>query len=625
MRTEKDRSRLGWVGSWLFARGESFSGTLGLSLVALLVLLVGAGGAWTLLTRRDALIDAEQRSLSASARVLVFSAAQTLETGDITRVRALLNEAAVEHGLREVTLTVPGVGVVAREPVGKVDVDELPSVWAGGEPTAATSRREGGEVRATVSAEVPSRGSVEIELVKHAPSQLWGDARVHMGLGIIAASGMLCAGVLYRFARSRTRGLGAIQESLRHASLFAKGEAPVGSLRVSDTLGEEARAWNHLLEERENLRSRRALEDAASRLHDVGGSGDDYAAAFDALWLGLIVLDQEGKARTVNGAAAVLLKHQRAEMLSREASAIVRDEGVARAVRGIVSGETRQRAMVEAQIEDAQSGDRTILRFTIRPMRREDSSSAMIVIEDVTQQRVADDSRNMFVAQATHELRTPLTNIRLYLEQLVEEGESDPRVKARCLNVINQEVRRLDRTVTDMLSVTEIESGTFRLQRDDVRLDALFVELEEDFAALAKDKEIELRFDLPPKWPVMGGDRDKVAMALHNLVGNALKYTPAGGHVSVRVSTDEHALRVDVQDNGFGIPEEEQQVIFEKFYRGKDKRVVSIGGSGIGLALARQVVRLHGGDITVQSELDKGSTFTLTLPLATPQAQRMAA
>jgi signal transduction histidine kinase len=107
-----------------------------------------------------------------------------------------------------------------------------------------------------------------------------------------------------------------------------------------------------------------------------------------------------------------------------------------------------------------------------------------------------------------------------------------------------------------------------------------------------------------------------VSLALHNLVGNGLKYTPEGGRVRVKVEAGPRSLVVDVEDNGIGIKPEEHELIFEKFYRARDARVSRITGTGLGLALAREVARLHGGDVLLRSEVDKGSTFTLTLPLA---------
>ncbi len=113
------------------------------------------------------------------------------------------------------------------------------------------------------------------------------------------------------------------------------------------------------------------------------------------------------------------------------------------------------------------------------------------------------------------------------------------------------------------------------------------------------------------------GDRDKLGQALHNVVGNALKYTPLGGKVDVKVDASSGRLTVDIIDSGYGIAPEEQELVFEKFYRAKDTRVHGIVGTGLGLPLAREVARLHGGDLTLRSELNKGSTFTLSVPIST--------
>jgi signal transduction histidine kinase len=244
----------------------------------------------------------------------------------------------------------------------------------------------------------------------------------------------------------------------------------------------------------------------------------------------------------------------------------------------------------------------------------------MVGIDDVTQQRVADEARNAFITQVTHELRAPLTNIRLYTEQAIEDGEQDPEMRGRCLNVISEEARRLEGIVTDMLSVAEIEAGTMNLRKDDVRLEMLIESLKADYSGLAGEKNITLEFKLPPKLPVIHADRDKIGLALHNLVNNALKYTPDGGRVEVKVDVKDGNMIIEVVDSGIGIAEADIGQIFERFYRANDPKVSAVTGSGLGLALAREVVRLHGGDIQVESEVGKGSTFSIVLPALSAKA-----
>jgi signal transduction histidine kinase len=139
--------------------------------------------------------------------------------------------------------------------------------------------------------------------------------------------------------------------------------------------------------------------------------------------------------------------------------------------------------------------------------------------------------------------------------------------------------------------------------------------LEQEYRPQARSKQLSLGFQLPPKLPTFQGDRNKLGLALHNLIGNALKYTPPGGSVRVQVDYDDRELVVAVSDTGIGIPEADLPRVFDKFHRADDPRLAEIKGTGLGLALAREVIRLHGGDIDVESTLDQGSTFTLRLPL----------
>ncbi len=163
--------------------------------------------------------------------------------------------------------------------------------------------------------------------------------------------------------------------------------------------------------------------------------------------------------------------------------------------------------------------------------------------------------------------------------------------------------------------MSEIEAGSFKLARHDVRLDVLLEQLKAGYEPQAKEKQIALEFNLPPKFPVLQADRDKISLALHNLLGNGLKYTPQNGEVTVSATVEEGQISIEFTDTGIGISPDDRERIFDRFYRAKDKRVADSTGSGLGLAIARDVIRLHGGDIFVESELDKGSTFTLTLPI----------
>lgn len=430
-------------------------------------------------------------------------------------------------------------------------------------------------------------------------------AQIAVGVMIAALVSLLV--VLWR-VRTHFRVVGPIRRALL---AMGNGETAAGTLAVSSRLGAEAQAWNRLLNENEKLRKQILIEEARQTLESHDGASAELARVCEAMSQGVLLLDEKQRVKYANAAGAVFLHAKQEELTGTEIVKLLPEQDGFEAIRTALTGSGCQRLTVDVDQRAAGGG---VSRFHIRPLHLEDSSATMVTIEDVTQQRVAAEARNAFLAQAAHELRTPLMNIVLYAENAMEEGEDNPALRAKSLNVINQEARRLEGMVQGMLSVSEIEAGTMDMRRDDVRLETLFEQLEDDYMAQATEKRIALTFNLPPKLPVIQGDRDKIVMVLQNLLGNALKYTPAEGKVSVDVAVEPDQLVVGVADTGIGINEEDRERIFERFCRADDPRVADVTGSGLGLSLAREVIRLHGGDIMVQSEIDKGSTFTLTLP-----------
>lgn len=419
-------------------------------------------------------------------------------------------------------------------------------------------------------------------------------------------------GLLVWIEVRRGRASGVVQAVLSSLGAYAQGTRESDCLSIDGSMGPLAEAYNALLDERSAVEAMRA----SSMLAGSGGRADDAGTvlqvASDAMWSGLMVFDRTGALVAMNGAAGVLLGITRGESIGSMYGSVLRDELVSRAVGAVCGGQSRRRETFELRRGDEQTG--TWLRISVKPMSVDDGG-AVVIIEDVTQQHAAEEARQTLVAHTVHELRTPLTNIRLYVEEAVEVGDNDPQRREQCLNVINHEARRLERVVADMLSVSEIEAGSLQMRAGDVRLDALFDDLKVDYEAAASEKGIGLSFVMPPKLPVLHGDREKLSVSLHNLIGNAIKYTPQGGAVVVAVTEESGWLVVKVSDTGIGIDVSEQERIFERFYRAADVRAGEVDGTGLGLTLAREVARLHGGDITVESEVEKGSTFTLRLPV----------
>ncbi|MBY0261849.1 MAG: PAS domain-containing protein, partial [Phycisphaerales bacterium] len=518
--------------SCLLTRGESAVAALGLGGAIVMMAAIAAGGWWTLRTNQISKSQGRERELQIAAELLAENARAALEAGELSGLRTLVAATAACHDIEHLAVVLgdpaaPGTErtvLAEANPKPGTRYAPLPDAWPAGpnpdEPP--TLSRAGDTVQIDVPVAVRNKGVATLTLRDSRPFPLLGEWEVVAGIGAIGVCGMAAVLAGYRVTRRRFRALGAVNDAL--AALSA-GERETAALSVCPDFGPEAREWNRLIGEVSTLRARLAIDRAAA----AGGNrrqGGDLTSLCDGLWQGLVLVDEQLRIRYANGAAAIFLRAKRDDVQGKELPTLVADEKAIQAVRSVATGQTRSRTVVEVEIGDPENG-RTVLRFSVRPVRKEDSATAILVIEDVTQQRIADESRQAFVATATHELRTPLTNVRLYVDTLLEDPQQDVRTRSEAMNVISTEVRRLERMVGDMLSVAQIEAGQIKLQRGDIALEPIFEELRHDFARQAGEKDITLKFDLPPKWPQIDGDRDKVVMALHNLVGNAVKYTPA--------------------------------------------------------------------------------------------------
>ena len=273
--------------------------------------------------------------------------------------------------------------------------------------------------------------------------------------------------------------------------------------------------------------------------------------------------------------------------------------------------------MVQERHQATMSGEPVHLRIARSRLdgRSGDGEGMAWILADVTQQELATKSRDQFLLTATHELRTPLNNLQAYAEALQEEEDLEIDRQKEFCNVIVSEAYRLGRLVDQLLTVGQMEAGSMVANRHELEVLPMVEYASDQMAAQAKQKGQKLVNDFSPKVPTVFGDRDKLQAALVNLVGNAVKYTPEGGEIFVRCGVDENCVRIDVRDNGAGIPVDEQTKVFDKFFRGSNVANTESRGNGLGLAFTREVARMHGGDVELESSVGEGSTFTMKLPI----------
>ena len=243
----------------------------------------------------------------------------------------------------------------------------------------------------------------------------------------------------------------------------------------------------------------------------------------------------------------------------------------------------------------------------------------VFIQREVTAEREAERLKSELVATVSHELRTPLTGI-LGFAELARRPALDDETRGRYLDTVVSEAARLSGLVNDFLDLQRIETADFKLALERFDLGALLEEQVRLASPRAPDHTIEL--ELPEGDLQLAGDRERIGQVVANLLSNAIKYSPSGGEVAVRVEKVGSSVRVLVRDEGVGIPEAQQSQIFRKFFRVDSSDTRKIGGTGLGLALAREIVEAHGGRMGFGSVEGEGSTFWFELPAGTPARDR---
>jgi signal transduction histidine kinase/CHASE3 domain sensor protein len=236
-------------------------------------------------------------------------------------------------------------------------------------------------------------------------------------------------------------------------------------------------------------------------------------------------------------------------------------------------------------------------------------------LREVTQQRELDRLKDDFVATVSHELRTPLTSMMGFLE-MIREGEAGDLTEdqKRFLAIVYRSSERLQRLVGDLLFVARLDANGLQLQFGPVDVEEIARDAAESSGALARSRELDLRLELGPLPPVTG-DRERLSQLIGNLISNALKFTPAGGRVTVRTLVDGRHAVVEVEDDGIGIPAAEQERLFQRFFRSSTATEQAIPGTGLGLVISRAIAEAHGGTINVRTDAGAGACFRVELPL----------
>ena len=360
-----------------------------------------------------------------------------------------------------------------------------------------------------------------------------------------------------------------------------------------DEVGELARSFN--------LMAARIKEMVAI----ISTERDRLAVTLSNIGDGIVVVDGDSRVTLVNRAAETMLHIPKGDAAGRSFVSLVRDYELDNLLQRCLRTREQQTGMVET------SPRKRALGVSATPLK--ENPGCLLLIRDLTELRRLETVRRDFVSNISHELRTPLATLKALAETLREGALDDPLVAKSFLGKMNTEVDRLAQMVEELGELSRIESGEAPVQMEP--FDAAST-LEQAAARLRPQAEragVRLDTSIPSDLPRAIGDREKVERVLVNLIHNAIKFTDAGGSITVSVETDGGSLRVSVTDTGVGIPADDLPRIFERFYKADKAR--SGSGTGLGLAIAKHIVEAHGGAIRAHSTEGKGSVFSFTLPL----------
>ena len=378
--------------------------------------------------------------------------------------------------------------------------------------------------------------------------------------------------------------------------------------QMSGEIGEFAKNFNYM------------IDTINFTIRDITDKNTQLKSIMQSVSHGILAIDTRGKILLINDLAKKMV----------EGDSYVTAEG--KNIRQFIKNEL----ILESVLHNMCSEHSTIIQKNIKndiiykikidPVHFEDTDAVIgfiINIENITEYAKLENMRKEFVANVSHELKTPITSIQGFIETLKMTDNLDEDTKNRFLTIIENEATRLTRLIDDILLLSTIENKT-KKKVEKVDLFEVFEEVHEVINYIAKKKNIKVKYDFENKdidlWEYSG----YIRQILLNIISNAIKYTGENGKVSIKQYIKSEKVFIEVKDNGIGIPEEDIERIFERFYRVDKARSRSVGGTGLGLAITKHMVKALNGNIKVESELGVGSKFIIELPFNAELAKKVS-
>jgi two-component system phosphate regulon sensor histidine kinase PhoR len=406
-----------------------------------------------------------------------------------------------------------------------------------------------------------------------------------IAMAIAMALVVLAAWVTSRITTRPIRKLTAASKRIASGKLGQKL-----TIEARDEVGELTHAFNEMSAKTKELVE--MISEDRTRL----------ATVLDNMTDGVIMVDTEGNVSLANKAAEKLFSIREAK-----------NEPLIEAVRDHEVDELLKLCLRTAQTQATQyesSVSKGYLRVVAIPIAH---TGVLLLFQDLTELRSLQTTRRELIGNISHEFRTPLAGIKAMVETLSGGAIDDKEAAKDFLIRIDSEVDRLTQLVEELTELSRIETGKAELKKEPIDLNKLVEEVIAQLSPQAERQQLSVSREFATNLPSVPADKDRVRQVITNLVHNAIKFTPAGGRITITSRAHEGSAVVHIADTGIGIPEEDLPRVFERFYKGDKARAG--GGTGMGLAIAKHVIQAHGGNIWVRSEEGKGSTFAFSLPL----------
>lgn len=396
-------------------------------------------------------------------------------------------------------------------------------------------------------------------------------------------------------------------EQFRHIELHPTDELSNYLDRFTTIIDFAKQRIDNLEREQEKLvTSKKLITYSKTRIENV----------LEAIPEAVLILDQSGKISFANRRIEKLLGVSHADVIESDLSDWC-DNAELFDVISSYSGRTATGFVSETVRLDVGREKRRGLSIKAYPLfSPEDSTNiygTLIVFRDTRKESAMQRQQAEFVTHVAHEFKTPLNTLALYAEALLDDDADDSQGRIDAANIMHDEVERLAGLIDNLLSITKIEMGEISVERERLRLHDFLKDTFNVASRGDKARELTFELDLPPNLSSIMADKDLLRIAVNNLLTNAVKYSRPGGAVSMVCEETEQTVRILVQDNGIGIDADEQNRIFDRFYRSDDIEARKRTGHGLGLSLARDIVQLHHGTLTVTSTPNEGSEFTIEI------------